>query len=435
MTDEPIPQADPRAGFLALRTRIDIAITQVIESGAYILGSEVSGFEQEFSAFVGVRHGVGVASGTDAIILALKGIGVGPNDYVVTVPHTAVASVAAIELAGAKPLLVDIDPRTYTMDPQALAEVLARPPGRIAAVMPVHIYGQPADLAAIEPMVATAGAVLIEDSAQCHGALWGARMTGSVGRVGTFSFYPTKNLAALGDAGAIVTSDDALAERIRALRQYGWRERYISDITGLNSRLDEVQAAILRVRLTMLEAENQRRRDIAAAYDSGLQGLPIVLPARQPEDYSRLPSIRGAHAQARGAAPRAAIARHRHQHPLPDAGPSAAGLSRPRRHGTRRPRRDRACGARGAEPADVPAAPRGAGRPRHRRHPRRAGGDRLGKRPSPPACGGRGCERSERVRWVSPRAQCWHTSPSRFAGPSLSPLRAERGDTRITPPC
>lgn len=283
MTDEPIPQADPRAGFLALRTRIDIAITQVIESGAYILGSEVSGFEQEFSAFVGVRHGVGVASGTDAIILALKGIGVGPNDYVVTVPHTAVASVAAIELAGAKPLLVDIDPRTYTMDPQALAEVLARPPGRIAAVMPVHIYGQPADLAAIEPMVATAGAVLIEDSAQCHGALWGARMTGSVGRVGTFSFYPTKNLAALGDAGAIVTSDDALAERIRALRQYGWRERYISDITGLNSRLDEVQAAILRVRLTMLEAENQRRRDIAAAYDSGLQGLPIVLPARQPK--------------------------------------------------------------------------------------------------------------------------------------------------------
>ena len=283
MTDEPIPQADPRAGFLALRTRIDIAITQVIESGTYILGSEVSGFEQEFSAFVGVRHGIGVASGTDAIILALKGIGVGPDDYVVTVPHTAVASVAAIELAGAKPLLVDIDPSTYTMDPQALAEVLARPPGRIAAVMPVHIYGQPADLATIEPMVANAGAVLIEDSAQCHGALWGARMTGSVGRVGTFSFYPTKNLAALGDAGAIVTSDDALAERIRALRQYGWRERYISDITGVNSRLDEVQAAILRVRLTMLEAENQRRRDIAAAYDSGLQGLPIVLPARQPK--------------------------------------------------------------------------------------------------------------------------------------------------------
>ncbi|HTZ77764.1 MAG TPA: DegT/DnrJ/EryC1/StrS family aminotransferase [Stellaceae bacterium] len=283
MSDEPIPQADPRAGFLALRTRIDIAITQVIESGAYILGSEVSGFEQEFSAFVGVRHGIGVASGTDAIILALRGIGVGPNDYVVTVPHTAVATVAAIELAGAKPLLVDIDPRTYTMDPQALAEVLAKPPGRIAAVMPVHLYGQPADLGAIEPMVEKAGAVLVEDCAQCQGALWGTRMTGSIGRVGTFSFYPTKNLAALGDAGAIVTSDDALAERLRALRQYGWRERYVSDITGLNSRLDEVQAAILRVRLTMLEAENQRRRDIAAAYDSGMQGLPIVLPARQPK--------------------------------------------------------------------------------------------------------------------------------------------------------
>jgi len=281
MIDQPIPQADPRAGVLALRSRIDIAIMQVIESGTYILGREVQGFEQEFSAFVGVSYGIGVGSGTDALILALRALGVGANDYVVTVSHTAVATVAAIELAGAKPLLVDIDAATFTMAPQALAEVLKRPPGRIAAIMPVHLYGQAADLGAIEPMAASAGAVLLEDAAQCHGALYGTRAVGSIGKLAAFSFYPTKNLAAIGDGGMVVTGDDGIAERVRALRQYGWRERYVSDTAGVNSRLDELQAAILRVRLTMLEAENQRRREIAAAFDSGLSGLPLALPSRQ----------------------------------------------------------------------------------------------------------------------------------------------------------
>ena len=281
MPDLPIPQSDPRAGILALRSRIEIAIIQAIESGTYILGPEVQGFEQEFSAFLGVTHGVGVASGTDALILCLRALGVGADDYVVTVSHTAVATVAAIELAGARPLLVDIEPGTGTMSPRALADVLARPPGRIAAVMPVHLYGQPADLTAIEPAVKLAGAALVEDAAQAHGALLGARTVGSIGRLAAFSFYPTKNLAAIGDGGMVVTGDDALAERLRALRQYGWRSRYVSDIAGVNSRLDEIQAAILRVRLTMLEAENQRRREIAAIYDSGLAGLPLQLPARR----------------------------------------------------------------------------------------------------------------------------------------------------------
>jgi dTDP-4-amino-4,6-dideoxygalactose transaminase len=269
MPDEPIPQSDPRAGILALRSRIEIAIIQVIESGAYILGREVQGLEQEFSAFMGVSHGVGVASGTDALILSLRALGVGSEDYVVTVSHTAVATVAAIELAGAKPLLVDIEPGTCTMSPRALADALARPPGRIVAVMPVHLYGQPADLAAIEPAVKLAGAALVEDAAQCHGALLGTRTVGSIGRLAAFSFYPTKNLGALGDGGMVVTGDDVLAERLRALRQYGWRSRYVSDIAGVNSRLDEIQAAILR------------RREIAAAYDSGLAGLPLQLPARR----------------------------------------------------------------------------------------------------------------------------------------------------------
>ncbi len=283
MPDEPIPQSEPRAGILALRSRIEIAIIQVIESGRYILGREVQGFEQEFSAFVGVSHGIGVANGTDALVLSLRALGLGANDYVVTVSHTAVATVAAIELAGAKPLLVDIEPSTGTMSPRALAEVLARPPGRIAMVMPVHLYGQPADLAQIEPAVKLAGATLVEDAAQAHGALLGTRTVGSIGRVAAFSFYPTKNLGAIGDGGMVLTGDDGLAERLRALRQYGWRSRYVSDITGVNSRLDEIQAAVLRVRLTMLEAENQRRREIAATYDSGLAGLPLQLPARRPD--------------------------------------------------------------------------------------------------------------------------------------------------------
>jgi dTDP-4-amino-4,6-dideoxygalactose transaminase len=149
--------------------------------------------------------------------------------------------------------------------------------------MPVHLYGQPADLAQIEPAVKLAGATLVEDAAQAHGALLGTRTVGSIGRVAAFSFYPTKNLGAIGDGGMVLTGDDGLAERLRALRQYGWRSRYVSDIAGVNSRLDEIQAAVLRVRLTMLEAENQRRREIAAAYDSGLAGLPLQLPARRPD--------------------------------------------------------------------------------------------------------------------------------------------------------
>ena len=282
VTEQPIPQADPCAGLLAMRSRIDWAIARVIEGGTYILGREVAGFEQEFSAFVGVGRGVGVANGTDALTLTLKALDVGPDDFVVTVSHTAVATVAAIELAGAKPLLVDIDPKTFTIDAGMLAEVLARPPGRIAAIIPVHLYGQPADLGAIEPLAASAGVPLVEDAAQCHGALWGERMTGSIGRAGCFSFYPTKNLGGLGDGGIIVTDDSDLAERLVMLRQYGWHERYVSEIRGMNSRLDEVQAAILRVRLTMLDAENQSRRDIADAYDAGLADLPLLLPVRQP---------------------------------------------------------------------------------------------------------------------------------------------------------
>jgi hypothetical protein len=281
MADAPIPQTDPKAAYLAQRAEIDTALARVLQGGRYILGDEVAGFERAFAGYIGVRHALGVANGTDALVLALRALGVGAADYVVTVSHTAVATAAAIELAGAKPLLIDIDPATYTMDTAELARVLASPPGRIAAVIPVHLYGQPADLDGIMPLARRHGAAVIEDCAQCHGAELGGRRLGSLGDIAAFSFYPTKNLGALGDGGAVVTGDDALAERVRALREYGWRERYVSDITGMNSRLDELQAAILGVKLAALDADNVRRAAIADAYDAGLADLPLGRPSRR----------------------------------------------------------------------------------------------------------------------------------------------------------
>jgi dTDP-4-amino-4,6-dideoxygalactose transaminase len=281
MAEAPIPQSDPGAAYFAQRREIDAAVARALASGRYILGEEVAAFESEFAAYIGLRHAIGVASGTDALVLALRALGVTAEDYVVTVAHTAVATVAAIELAGAKPLLIDIDPASFTIDATALARVLAAPPGRIAAVIPVHLYGQPADLGTILPLARHHGAAVIEDCAQCHGAILAGRRAGSVGDVGAFSFYPTKNLGALGDGGAVVTGDDALAQRLRALREYGWHRRYVSDLAGMNSRLDELQAAILRVKLHALDTGNARRQAIAAAYDGGLAGVPLLTPARR----------------------------------------------------------------------------------------------------------------------------------------------------------
>jgi len=282
MTSKAVPQSDPGAAYRAQRHEIDAAIARVLIGGRYILGEEVAAFEGEFARYIGSKHGVAVANGTDALVLALRALAVGRQDYVVTVAHTAVATVAAIEIAGGRPLLVDIDPASYTIDAAALARVLAAPPGRIAAIIPVHLYGQPADLHAILSLACERGIPVIEDCAQCHGALFGERRSGSLGDIGCFSLYPTKNLGALGDGGVIVTADDALAERLRALREYGWRARYVSDIPGMNSRLDEVQAAVLRVKLRALDHGNARRAAIAAAYDAGFAGLALNPPWRRP---------------------------------------------------------------------------------------------------------------------------------------------------------
>jgi len=272
-----IPQTDPKAAYLEQQAEIDAAIQRQLASGWYILGQEVEGFEAEFAAFLGTAHGIGCANGTDALVLALKGLGIGPGDKVATVSHTAVATVVAIELAGAMPVLIDIDPATYTMDPAALEAAFAAHPD-IKAVIPVHLYGQPADLPAILALARRHGAKLIEDCAQAHGARLDGRMLGTWGDVACFSLYPTKNLGALGDGGVIATDDAKLATDLKALRQYGWYQHYISDLAGMNSRLDELQAAILRVKLTALGRWNARRRAIAAAYDAGLAGSGLALP-------------------------------------------------------------------------------------------------------------------------------------------------------------
>jgi len=284
---------DPGAHYRARRDEIDEAVRRVLESGWYILGREVEAFERDFAAYLGSEHAVGVASGTDGLHLALRACGIGPGDAVVTVSHTAVATVAAIELAGAIPILVDIDPDSYTMDPQSLEDALRvcardhRLAGRVRAVIPVHLYGRPADMVAILGIARQYGLRVIEDCSQSHGAAFDGRMTGTLGDLGVFSLYPTKNLGALGDAGIVSTSDPALAERLRLLREYGWRQRNHSELPGLNSRLDELQAAVLRVRLQSLDADNGARRALAALYDAAFAGSPLVPPSQDP----RAPSV------------------------------------------------------------------------------------------------------------------------------------------------
>jgi dTDP-4-amino-4,6-dideoxygalactose transaminase len=281
-----LPPSDPLASYLAHKSEIEAAIAKVLHGGWYILGEETDAFEREFAQFLGVRYAIGVASGTDALHLSLRACGIGPGDAVATVSHTAVATVAAIELTGAAPVLVDIDPLTFTMDPNRLEDTIKEhqagwkpsASGRLKAIIPVHLYGQPADMAAIGDIAQRYDIHVIEDCAQSHGASIGSLKTGAWGDVAAFSFYPTKNLGALGDGGAVATNDSELAERMRLLREYGWRERYISDLPGMNTRLDELQAAILRVRLPYLDQENARRRDLARLYDSFLSATTLLLP-------------------------------------------------------------------------------------------------------------------------------------------------------------
>lgn len=286
MADPPvtIKAADPSAAYRARKGPIDAAIHGVLDSGSYILGSEVAYFEREFAKYVGVASVVGVASGTDAIVLALRACGVGPGHVVFTVSLTAVATVAAVELTGASVVLVEVDPVTRTMDPSSLENAIKFvrdqncAAGTPKAIVPVHLYGHPADMVSITEIARKHGLYVIEDCAQAHGAALHERKMGTWGTAAAFSFYPTKNLGALGDAGAVATDDPKILENVRMLRQYGWKESPVSHICGLNSRLDELQASILRVQLEYLDTDTARRRHIAAQYDNVLAKTTITSP-------------------------------------------------------------------------------------------------------------------------------------------------------------
>jgi dTDP-4-amino-4,6-dideoxygalactose transaminase len=272
-----IPAANPHAQYLSHQAEIDRAIAAALGGNRYILGPETRAFEQEFAAYLGVTHAVGVGSGTEALHLALRACGVGAGTEVITVSHTAVATVSAIELAGATPVLVDIDPQTYTIDPERLERAITP---RTKAIVPVHLYGGAAHLNPIGDLARRRGLKIVEDCAQAHGARYADRVIGSFGDVSCFSFYPTKNLGAIGDGGLVATNDRTIAENLNLLRQYGWRERYISEVAGWNTRLDELQAAILRVKLRYLDEDNAKRRALAALYDEQLAGVvtrPIEL--------------------------------------------------------------------------------------------------------------------------------------------------------------
>lgn len=270
--------ARPSAQYRRHQIEIDAAMQRVLDGHVYIMGEEVKAFEAEFAAWTGAAYGIAVANGTDALHLSIRALGIGAGDEVITTSHTAVASIAAIEMSGATPIMVDITDDRYALDPEQVARAITP---RTKAIMPVHLYGHPADMGPLLDLCARHGLKLIEDCAQAHGAEWHGRQVGTIGDVGCYSLYPTKNLGALGDGGIIVTSDAALAEKLRLMRQYGWRDRQLSEIAGFNSRLDEIQAAVLRVKLNYLSAGNARRRDIALRYASGLKDLPLTLPEVQ----------------------------------------------------------------------------------------------------------------------------------------------------------
>jgi dTDP-4-amino-4,6-dideoxygalactose transaminase len=272
-TPGPIPfmHLTPGADADVIRAGID----RVIARGWFILGPELSAFEEEFAAASGAAHAVGVGTGTDAIALALRALGIGPGDEVITAPLSAAYSALAIMMTGATPVFADLDIDRLTLDP-ALVEAAIT--ARTAAILPVHLYGQPADMTAIAAIAARHNLIIVEDACQAHLATSAGRPIGAIGAAGAFSFYPTKNLGALGDAGAIITKDGALAARLKRLRNGGQTDRYHHAEFGVNSRLDEMQAAILRARLPLLPGWTTRRRELAARYRATLTGAPLIVP-------------------------------------------------------------------------------------------------------------------------------------------------------------
>jgi dTDP-4-amino-4,6-dideoxygalactose transaminase len=270
-----VPFLDLRASYLELKEEVDEAVGRVIDSGRYLLGDELEGFEREFARFIGVKHCIGVANGLDALRLSLKAMGVGQGDEVIVPAHTYIATWLAVSEVGARPIPVEPDQQTYNLDPAMIEATLSK---RTKAIVAVHLYGQAADMDPIIEIARRYGLVILEDAAQAHGARYKTRRVGGLGLAAGWSFYPGKNLGAFGDAGAVTTDDGELAEKIRTLRNYGSRVKYVNEVKGSNSRLDEIQAAVLRVKLKYLDTWNLRRSAVAEAYVSGLRDVRITLP-------------------------------------------------------------------------------------------------------------------------------------------------------------
>jgi len=275
-----VPFLDLSAAYAELRPELDAACAGVLASGRYVLGPQVEAFEAEFAAFCGAPHCVTVGNGSDALELTLRALGVGPGHEVVVPSHTFIATWLAVSATGARPVPVEPDERTGTVDPSRIEDAITE---RTRAIIPVHLYGHPADLDGIGAIAARHGVPVVEDAAQAHGARYRGRRVGAGSTAAAFSFYPGKNLGALGDGGAVVTADSGLAERLRLLRNYGSQVKYQHEVQGTNSRLDELQAAMLRVKLARLEAWNARRADVAKQYLAGLADVPgLRLPEVAP---------------------------------------------------------------------------------------------------------------------------------------------------------
>jgi dTDP-4-amino-4,6-dideoxygalactose transaminase len=270
-----IPFFDAKREHAAIRQEISKAVEQVLDSGRFVLGDELNAFETEFSSYVGAKHGIGVNSGSDALFLALKALGINKNSEVITVSHTFISTIDSITRCGATPVFVDVEPDTYCIDAAEIEEKITE---KTKTILPVHLYGHPASLDEVLKIATQNDLSVVEDACQAHGAEYKGKKTGSFGDVACFSFYPAKNLGAYGDGGMVTTNESSLAERIKSLRNYGQSRKYCHELVGINSRLDELQAAVLRVKLLRLDKWNEKRRRLAKLYNELLEHTDAVLP-------------------------------------------------------------------------------------------------------------------------------------------------------------
>jgi dTDP-4-amino-4,6-dideoxygalactose transaminase len=277
-----IPFVDLKREYLAIQEEINGALQKVLSEGMFILGEHLTRFEHEFSQYLGVKHGIGVNSGSDALLLAVRSIGIHPGDEVITVSHTFISTIDAIVRNGGQPIFVDIDPETYTLDVNQVKEKITP---KTRALLPVHLYGHPVDMKPLQEIAEDHDLYIIEDACQAHGASYKNKKVGGLGDLGCFSFYPTKNLGCYGDGGMVVTDDDTLATELRMQRNYGKSSKYTHEFIGINSRLDDLQASILSVKLRKLDAWNEQRRQFAGIYQEILGGSPVIVPMEK--DFAR----------------------------------------------------------------------------------------------------------------------------------------------------